>query len=51
MRQISVLMLLGAALGMMAPLGAAGRMELQARNQAPPPPEGMTPSPPVAPPP
>src|SRR4030095_14325563 len=38
MRQISALMLLGAALGIMAPLGAAGRVEpVQAQNQAPPP--------------
>ena len=38
MRQISALMLLGAAIGIMAPLGAAGRVEpIQAQNQAPPP--------------
>src|SRR5687767_181321 len=42
MRQLSTLMLLGAAIGMTAPLGAAGRVEpLQAQNQAPPPPEGF----------
>src|SRR6187431_909688 len=38
MRQISALMLLGAAIGMTAPLGAAGRVEpIQAQNQARPP--------------
>ena len=38
MRQISALMLLGAAIGVMAPLGAAGRVEpIQAQNQARPP--------------
>ena len=38
MRQISALMLLGVAIGIMAPLGAAGRVEpVQAQNQAPPP--------------
>ena len=37
MRQISALMLLGAAIGIVAPLGAAGRVEpIQAQNQAPP---------------
>jgi glyoxylase-like metal-dependent hydrolase (beta-lactamase superfamily II) len=37
MRQISALMLLGVAIGIMAPLGAAGRVEpVQAQNQAPP---------------
>jgi hypothetical protein len=42
MRQISALMLLGAALGIMAPLGDAGRVApSQAQNQAPPPPEGF----------
>jgi len=41
MRQISALML-GAAIGIVAPLGAAGRVEpVQAQNQAPPPPEGF----------
>ena len=38
MRQIRVLMLLGAAIGIVAPLGAAGRVEpIQAQNEAPPP--------------
>ena len=38
MRQISALMLLGAAIGITAPLDAAGRVEpMQAQNQAPPP--------------
>src|SRR5688572_16782388 len=38
MRQVSALMLLGAAVGIIAPLGAAGRVEpIQAQNQAPPP--------------
>jgi metallo-beta-lactamase class B len=38
MRQISALMLLGAAIGTIAQLGAAGRVEpIQAQNQAPPP--------------
>ncbi len=38
MRQISALMRLGAAIGTMAPLGAAGRVEpIQAQNQTPPP--------------
>src|SRR6188768_4083979 len=38
MRQISALMLLGAAIGITAPLDAAGRVEpIQAQNQAAPP--------------
>ena len=38
MRQISALMLLGAAIGIVSPLVAAGRVEpSQAQNQAPPP--------------
>src|SRR4030095_1592257 len=38
MRQIRALILLGAAIGIMAPLGAAGRVEpIQAQNEAPPP--------------
>src|SRR5262245_66216547 len=38
MRQISALIVLAAALGIMAPLGAAGREEpIQAQNQAQPP--------------
>src|SRR5678816_2421706 len=38
MRRISALMLLGAAIGIMTPLGAAGRVEpMQAQNQAPAP--------------
>ena len=37
MRQISALILLGAAIGMTTPLGAAGFLEpVQAQNQAPP---------------
>ena len=37
MRHITALMLLGAAIGIMAPLGAAGRVEsIQAQNPAPP---------------
>ena len=38
MRQISALMLLGVAIGILVPLGGVGRVELvQAQNQAPPP--------------
>ena len=37
MHRMSALMLLIAAIGIMAPTGAAGRVEVQAQTQAPPP--------------